>query len=62
MSHNHKVSDAAQAGKAKLTRTANPREVSDPPIIKGQLAHNAKSIIGSSGLDFIPQGTKEVDS
>lgn len=56
------MSDAAQAGKAKLTRTANPREVSDPPIIKGQLAHNAKSIIGSSGLDFIPQGTKEVDS
>lgn len=58
MSHNHKVNSTALAGKAKLTRTANPREVSDPPVIKGQLGHIAKSIIGSSGLDFIPQGTK----
>lgn len=62
MSPNHKVNDAAQAGKAKLTRTVNPREVSDLPIIKGQLGHIAKPIIGSSGLHFIPQRTKEVDS
>lgn len=62
MSSDHKVSVAVQARKAELTRTANPREVSSPLIIKGLLAHIAKSIIGSSGLAFILQRTKEVDS
>lgn len=61
MSPGHKVSDAVQAGKAELTRTANPREASDPLIIKGHVGHLAESITGSSGLDFIPQGAKEVD-
>lgn len=62
MGPNHKVSDAVQAGKADLTRPANPRELSDLLIIKGHLGHIADTIIASSGLDFIPQGTKEVDS
>ena len=56
------MSVVVQAGKAELTRTANPREVSSPLITKGLLGHITKSIIGSSGLAFILQKTKEVDS
>lgn len=31
-------------------------------IIKGHLEYIAKSIIGSSGFDYIPQETKEIGS
>lgn len=54
MSPDHEVSNAIQAGKAELARTANPKDVSDPLIIKGCLGHIAKSVTGSRGLDFIP--------
>lgn len=52
MSPDHKVNNDLQAGKAGLTRTANPREVSEPLIAKGLLGCIAKSIIGSSGFDL----------
>lgn len=45
-----------------MTRTANPREVSGPLIIKGLPGHIAKSNIGSSGPAFILKRTKEIDS
>lgn len=62
MSSDLKVSDAIQTGKAELTRTASPGEVSGPQVIKGHLEPIAKSIFGSSRLSFIPQGTKLVEN
>lgn len=46
------------AGRAELTRAANPREVSDPQIIKGCLGHTAKSIIRSRDLTSFHKGQK----
>lgn len=48
------------AGRAELTRTANPRELSDPQIIKGCLGHTAKSIIRSRDLTSFHKGQKKL--
>jgi hypothetical protein len=49
--------DAIQAGKAELT-TAQPGDMSDLLIMKGHRGHNAMTIIGSGGLDFITRGKR----